>query len=99
MQREYLPQYVEWLNDWQVNQFLAPGIPYPLNIDDEIEWFEQRRKSKDSFVFDFNPRAIRAYAKTGFRREGVRRQGLYRNGKFHDVYLMDILREEWEALK
>lgn len=30
-------------------------------------------------------------------REGVRRQALYRDGKFHDIYLMGILREEWEA--
>ncbi len=50
-------------------------------------------------VYDFNPRAIRAYEKAGFRRDGVRRQALYRDGKFHDVYLMGILREDWDALK
>ncbi len=50
-------------------------------------------------VYDFNPRAIRAYEKAGFRRDGVRRQALYRDGAFHDVYLMGILREDWDALK
>ncbi len=51
VQREYLPKYVEWLNDWQVAQFLMPGTPAPMNLEDETTWFENRSKSKDSFVF------------------------------------------------
>ncbi len=167
VQREYLPKYIEWLNDWEVNRFLTPGGPYLFNLDDETDWFEQRRKDKNSMVFailalpekqligncglqnldwknrtavfgifigdkdywnkgygsdatrtllrfafeqlglnrveldvyDFNPRAMRAYEKAGFRRDGVRRQALYRDGAFHDVHLMGILREDWDALK
>ena len=167
VQREYLTKYVEWLNDWETAQFLNPGIPAPFNVEDETEWFENRRKAKDSFVFAiltlaenkligncglhsvdlknrkavfgifigdknywsqgygtdatktllrfgfeelglnlielevyaFNPRAMRCYEKAGFRRAGTHRQGLYRNGKFHDEYLMSILREEWDAQK
>lgn len=51
VQREYLPKYVEWLNDWETAQLLAPGIPYPLNIEDETEWFERQRTAKDQRVF------------------------------------------------
>jgi RimJ/RimL family protein N-acetyltransferase len=167
VQREYLPKYVEWLNDWEIAQFLKPGIPMPFNLDDEVEWFENHRKSKENFLFAiltldgdkligncglhnvnlknrkamfgifigdkeswnkgygtdatktilrfgfeelglnlielevyaFNPRAIRAYEKAGFRQSGIHRQGLYRNGEFHDEYIMSILREEWDARK
>jgi RimJ/RimL family protein N-acetyltransferase len=167
VQREYLPKYVEWLNDWQVAQFLNPGIPLPFNLEDETDWFENRRKSKENLIFAiltldenkligncglhavdlknrgavfgifigdknywgkgygtdatrtllrfafeqlglnrvelevyaFNPRAMRAYEKAGFRRDGVRRQALYREGQFHDIYVMCILREEWDARK
>jgi RimJ/RimL family protein N-acetyltransferase len=167
IQREYLLKYVEWLNDWEVGRFLVPGVPFLFNLEDETDWFEQRRKDKSSMVFailalpekqligncglhnldwknraavfgifigdkncwnkgygtdatrtllrfafeqlglnrvelevyDFNPRAIRAYEKAGFRRDGVRRQALYRDGAFHDIYLMGIVREDRDTLK
>ncbi len=46
-------------------------------------------------VFDYNPRAIRAYEKAGFVREGVRRDALFREGAYHDIIVMGILREDW----
>jgi RimJ/RimL family protein N-acetyltransferase len=49
------------------------------------------------FVFEFNQRAIKSYEKCGFTVEGRFRKQLFRNGKFHDVYAMGILREEWQA--
>ena len=167
VQREYLPKYVEWLNDWEVSRNLAPGIPFAMNLEDETAWFESRRNDKTGQVFAilaqpenvligncgvhnfdwknrgcifgifigdknywskgygtdaartivryafeelgmnrielevyaFNARAIHAYEKAGFRRDGVRRQALYREGTFHDVYLMSILREDWNLRK
>jgi len=48
-------------------------------------------------VFDFNPRAMRAYDKAGFRREGIRRDALFQDGAYHDEYVMAILRSEFIA--
>jgi RimJ/RimL family protein N-acetyltransferase len=167
IQRDYLPKYIEWLNDWEVSQNLMPGVPFPMNLEDETEWFEKHRKGDNKFLFailtladnkligncglnnvdwknrsavfgiiigdkaywgkgygtdatrtllryafeqlglnrveltvyDFNPRAQRAYEKAGFKREGVKRQGLFRNGEFHDEYWMGVLRAEWETMR
>jgi len=47
-------------------------------------------------VFEYNPRAIRAYEKAGFVREGRTRQDARRDGRHWDSFWMGILREEWE---
>lgn len=58
--------------------------------------FEELRLHRLSLeVFSFNPRAIRAYEKAGFRREGVLRDGVKDGDKYADVILMAILEEEW----
>jgi RimJ/RimL family protein N-acetyltransferase len=46
-------------------------------------------------VFEYNPRAIRSYEKTGYRHEGRIRQFLNKEGKRWDMLFMGILREEW----
>lgn len=48
-----------------------------------------------------NTRAVTAYKKAGFVMEGCMRQHLYnkRTKKFGDVYMMSVLREEWEKRK
>lgn len=46
-------------------------------------------------VYAYNTRAIRCYEKAGFRQEGTRREALFRDGRWHDVYVMGILREEF----
>jgi RimJ/RimL family protein N-acetyltransferase len=46
-------------------------------------------------VFDYNPRAIRAYEKAGFRHEGRIRQFLHKEGQRWDMLFMGVLREEW----
>lgn len=46
-------------------------------------------------VFEYNPRAIRAYEKAGFRHEGRIRQFLNKEGRRWDMLLMSVLREEW----
>jgi RimJ/RimL family protein N-acetyltransferase len=48
-------------------------------------------------VYADNPRAIRCYEKAGLAREGALRQGHYHDGEYIDVFLMSILRSEWES--
>jgi RimJ/RimL family protein N-acetyltransferase len=47
-------------------------------------------------VFDNNRRAVRAYEKAGFTLEGTLRQAAYKNGAYHDMYVMSVLRREWD---
>lgn len=42
-------------------------------------------------VYTFNPRAVRAYEKSGFRREGLARHALRWDGEWHDEITMAIL--------
>lgn len=48
-------------------------------------------------VFEFNPRAIKAYAKVGFIEEGRAREAIFRDGRFWDEIHMSVLAGEWEA--
>ena len=50
VQREYLPKYVEWLNDWEVRRFLVTLLPRPLTLQDEEDWFNYQRGDKDSLI-------------------------------------------------
>jgi RimJ/RimL family protein N-acetyltransferase len=49
-------------------------------------------------VFDYHPRAIRSYEKSGFVREAVLRRARFHRGAHHDVIVMAVLRSEWQAL-
>jgi RimJ/RimL family protein N-acetyltransferase len=48
-------------------------------------------------VFPFNDRALRTYARLGFREEGRLRESYHRRGAFHDTILMSILESEWRT--
>lgn len=48
-------------------------------------------------VFDFNPRARRAYEKAGFRLEGTRRESVFKDGRYWDAQRMAILQSEFEG--
>lgn len=48
-------------------------------------------------VYANNQRGLRAYEKAGFQHEGIYREGHYQAGKYHDVFLMSVLRQEWDA--
>ena len=57
IQREYLPCYVEWLNDWEVRRFMAPVLPHPFTLQDEEEWFNRQRGEQDARHFAILTRA------------------------------------------
>lgn len=46
-------------------------------------------------LYEYNPRALRSYEKSGFRLEGRTRQDTLREGKRFDSLCMGILRREW----
>lgn len=47
-------------------------------------------------VYANNPRAMRSYEKAGFVQEGCLRQGHYQDGQYVDVFIMSMLRSDWE---
>jgi RimJ/RimL family protein N-acetyltransferase len=50
-------------------------------------------------AYAYNPRAIRAYEKAGFKIEGRARQVVNRDGQRDDEIFMGVLREDWERAK
>lgn len=50
-------------------------------------------------VYSFNPRAERAYAKAGFRREGVLRDAVLDGDHYADDILMALPEEDWRSLR
>ncbi len=48
-------------------------------------------------VYAFNPAAIRAYEKAGFREFGRRHQAIEMNGQSWDVLYMECLRDDFES--
>lgn len=49
------------------------------------------------YVYETNPRAIKAYEAAGFVREGLLRQAVYKHGRYINVLLMSVLRSEWKS--
>jgi len=61
--------------------------------------FEEMNLNRVSLhVFEFNERAVACYKKCGFQMEGRLRQQYYGEGRYWDVFVMGILRDEFEAL-
>ena len=50
-------------------------------------------------VYDYNKRAIEVYKNLGFKLEGKEREHNFYNNKFHDVFMMGLLRHEWQKAK
>jgi RimJ/RimL family protein N-acetyltransferase len=50
----------------------------------------------DLEAHSFNSRALKSYAKVGFKKEGTRRHAVFINGEYHDSIMLSILKEEWQ---
>ena len=50
-------------------------------------------------VFETNPRGKRCYEKAGFSVDGRLRQARFLEGKYVDVFIMSILKSEWNVEK
>jgi RimJ/RimL family protein N-acetyltransferase len=48
-------------------------------------------------VYETNPRAKRSYEKAGFTVDGRLREARYLEGKYEDVFIMSILKNEWNS--
>ncbi len=57
IEREYLPRYVEWLNDCDIRRNLAVSLPYPYTVESEEEWFNHQRHDDSSRTFAILTRA------------------------------------------
>ncbi len=98
---------VDWKNSWAVvgivigdKNYLNKGYGTDAMRVLTRFIFEQMNIHKVKlFVFGFNERAIQCYKKCGFVREGVLRKELFRDGQYYDVYIMSILREDFQKLK
>lgn len=47
-------------------------------------------------AFVDNEASKRALLKTGYRQSGVERQEMFREGRWHDLWVAELLREDWE---
>jgi RimJ/RimL family protein N-acetyltransferase len=47
-------------------------------------------------VYSKNHRGIRAYEKAGFIYDGKYRQAHFQHGRYYDVYLMSVIKDEWQ---
>jgi RimJ/RimL family protein N-acetyltransferase len=49
-------------------------------------------------IVDTNLASIALHERVGYKREGVMRRAVFKNGKFHDVVVLALLRDEFDAL-
>lgn len=47
-------------------------------------------------VWEENKRAIGCYLKCGFKKDGILRQHILKDNKYHNKWIMSILKKEWE---
>ncbi len=91
-------QYTEWLNDYEITQYLTlASMQISLLIDYAFSVLNLHNIMLR--VYAFNERAKRSYESVGFKMIGKRRNALIRNRITYDMYLMDLLPEDFYSKK
>jgi len=72
---------------------------FSILIGDKTVWGKGVGREATRFmlahaVLASNERALRLYARVGFRTEGTQRQAVFKNGTYHDLVTMAVLRHE-----
>lgn len=49
--KEDIPLKLCYINDSEVLQYLEPGIPYPVTLNEELRWFDSISAFKDTYRF------------------------------------------------
>ena len=47
-------------------------------------------------AFMENDASRRALERTGYRESGIQREEVYRDGRWHDIWMGELLRDDWE---
>lgn len=68
-----------------------------LDLIKKIAFVENNMNRLWLEVLTYNDRAINAYKQIGFTVEGKLRESFYADNKFHSVYLLSILKSEFES--
>lgn len=59
---------------------------------------ELRLNRVNGSALEYNEASLRVCEKVGFKIEGKQRQAVYKNGKYHNVILLAVLKEDYQAL-
>ncbi|WP_425446497.1 GNAT family N-acetyltransferase [Dethiothermospora halolimnae] len=51
IEKEDVKLAYKYMNDPEVILNLTPSIPYPMTLDREMDWYENQKKSKDTYNF------------------------------------------------
>lgn len=59
--KEDIEQACKYMNDYEIKKFLAPGVPYPMMLEQESKWYDSLASSMDSYNFAIEDRITGIY--------------------------------------
>ena len=95
LDRANLENYCRWSNDRQCIRYLL--IQHPLTLEQEYAFHDLGLHKVMTSSLVANVASRRAALSAGYRECGCLRRHLYRDGQWHDEWLGEVLRDEWET--